>query len=336
MQFIDEAKITVKAGNGGNGCLSFRREKFIPKGGPDGGDGGKGGDVVVQCVDNCDTLKDYRYQRFYRAENGKGGEGNNRTGRSGEDVVLKLPVGTQIFAEDGETLLLDLVHNGERAVLFAGGRGGLGNIHFKSSVNQAPRKHTEGEKLEDTMIVLRLKLLSDVGLVGFPNAGKSTFISVVSNARPKIADYPFTTLEPKLGVVTLHDEELVMADIPGLIENASQGKGLGYQFLRHIERCRIILHLIDATTPDVVKAYQAIRHELNSYSSILQNKIEIVALSKIDLLPDSETLEAKRQALQQILPTGQRVFAVSGLTHVGVDEVLQEIFRQYHLTKDRD
>lgn len=330
MQFIDEANIFIKAGDGGNGCVSFRREKYIPKGGPDGGDGGKGGDVVALCSDDCNTLKDYRYLRHYRAQNGAKGQGNNKTGKSGEDVVLKLPVGTQIFDAVEQIMVLDLTKIGERVVLIDGGKGGLGNTHFKSSTHQTPREATPGEKKEEVEIILRLKLLSDIGLVGFPNAGKSTFLSVVSNARPKIADYPFTTLEPKLGVLKIDDNELVIADIPGLIEGASEGKGLGHQFLRHLERCKVLLHLVDITKPDICHEYQVIRNELSNYHAGLDAKLEVVALNKIDLLNSPEELASKTQQFTAMLGKDRPVFLISGATREGIDELNRYLFKMFY------
>lgn len=262
MKFLDEAKIFIKSGDGGPGCISFRREKYIEYGGPDGGDGGKGGDVVVEAVDNLNTLIDYRYQQHFKAERGHHGMGANRSGRNGKDIILKVPIGTQIFHDDKETLLADLTEGGQRIVLLKGGIGGRGNTHFKTSTNQAPRRADTGMPGEELWIWLRLKLIADAGLIGLPNAGKSTFLAATSRAKPKIADYPFTTLHPNLGVVYIDQKEFVLADIPGLIEGAHEGHGLGTRFLGHVERCSVLIHLIDGTQEDPLKAYQTIRDEL--------------------------------------------------------------------------
>src|SRR4249919_1173875 len=284
MQFLDQAKVYVRSGDGGKGCIGFRREKFIEFGGPDGGDGGKGGDVILECVANLNTLLDYRYQQHFKAKKGGNGMGKNRTGAGGADVVLKLPPGTQVFEEDGETLIADLVKPGDRVVLLRGGNGGFGNTRFKSSTNQAPRRANPGQPGEEMTIWLRLKLIADAGLVGLPNAGKSTFLAAVSAAKPKIADYPFTTLHPQLGVVEVDGREFVLADLPGLIEGAHEGTGLGDRFLGHTERCRVLLHLIDGTSDDAGEAYRIVRGELEAYGHGLTDKPEIVALSKSDAL----------------------------------------------------
>ena len=267
MKFLDQARVYIRSGGGGNGCISFRREKYVEFGGPDGGDGGRGGDVVAECVDNLNTLIDFRFRQHYRAKKGVDGMGRNRSGSRGEDAVLKVPPGTQIFAEDNETLLADLIEPGQRVVLAAGGNGGFGNAHFKSSTNRAPRRANPGEPGVETEIWLRLKLIADAGLVGLPNAGKSTFLAAVSAAKPKIADYPFTTLHPNLGVVRAGDRDFVLADIPGLIEGAHEGAGIGDRFLGHIERCRVILHLVDGTDEDPAGAYATIRGELAAYGA---------------------------------------------------------------------
>jgi GTP-binding protein len=282
MKFLDEAKIYIQSGAGGNGCVSFRREKFIEFGGPNGGDGGKGGDVVAEAVDGLNTLIDYRYQQHFKAKRGGHGMGKDRHGANGADIVLKVPVGTQIYDEDGETLLADLDKLGDRVVLARGGNGGFGNAHFKTSTNRAPRHANPGQPGEERTIRLRLKLIADAGLVGLPNAGKSTFLAAVSAAKPKIADYPFTTLHPQLGVVGVDGREFVLADIPGLIEGAHEGAGLGDRFLGHIERCRVLLHLVDATCEDAGAAYKTVRGELEAYGHDLTAKPEIVALSKAD------------------------------------------------------
>src|SRR5271167_339180 len=285
MKFLDEAKVYIRSGDGGNGCVSFRREKFIEFGGPNGGDGGKGGDVVAEAVDGLNTLIDYRYQQHCFAKNGGAGMGKDRHGANGADAVLKVPVGTQIYEEDGATLLADLTERGQRTVLARGGNGGFGNAHFKSSTNRAPRRANPGQPGEERTIRLRLKLIADAGIVGLPNAGKSTFLAAVSAAKPKIADYPFTTLYPQLGMVRIDQVDFVIADLPGLIEGAHEGAGLGDQFLGHAERCGVVLHLIDGTQSEIVRAHKTIRHELEAYGHGLAGKPEIVALNKIDAIP---------------------------------------------------
>src|SRR5918994_3907479 len=282
MKFLDEAKIYVRSGDGGAGAVSFRREKFIEFGGPNGGDGGRGGDVVVECVDGLNTLIDYRYQQHFKARPGGNGIGKDRHGANGADVVLKVPVGTQILDEDKQTLLADLTEIGQRVVLARGGNGGFGNAYFKSSTNRAPRHANPGLPGEERALWLRLKLIADAGLVGLPNAGKSTFLAAVSAAKPKIADYPFTTLHPQLGVVRIDNREFVLADIPGLIAGAHEGAGLGDRFLGHIERCRVLLHLVDATGPHAGEAYKVVRGELEAYGHKLAGKQEIIALAKAD------------------------------------------------------
>jgi GTP-binding protein len=293
MKFLDQAKIYIRSGDGGAGCVSFRREKFIEFGGPDGGDGGRGGDVVAECVDGLNTLIDYRYQQHFKARTGGHGMGKNRSGANGGNIVLKVPRGTQVFDEDNETLLADLTAPGERAVLARGGNGGFGNAHFKSSTNRAPRRANPGLAGEERTIWLRLKLIADAGLVGLPNAGKSTFLAVVSAARPKIADYPFTTLHPQLGVVASDDREFVLADIPGLIAGAHEGAGLGDRFLGHVERCRVLLHLVDGTSEHAGRAYKTVREEMAAYGHGLADKPEIVALSKADALSPEMLKEQK-------------------------------------------
>jgi GTP-binding protein len=325
MKFLDQAKIYIKAGDGGNGCISFRREKFIEFGGPDGGDGGRGGDVVAECVANLNTLIDYRYQQHFKAKGGTPGMGRNRAGPNGDDCILKVPPGTQIYAEDNETLLADLTDVGQRARIAKGGNGGFGNAHFKGPSNQAPRHANPGLAGEVLTIWLRLKLIADAGIVGLPNAGKSTFLAAVSAAKPKIADYPFTTLHPNLGVVRAGDTDFVLADIPGLIEGAHEGAGLGTRFLGHVERCRVLLHLVDATEADVAAAYRTVRRELKAYSPELAKKKEIVALSKCDAL-DAETLAERAEALKKIArKTPLRLSAVTGL---GVKEALFALSRE--------
>ena len=323
MKFLDQAKVFVKSGDGGNGCMSFRREKYIEFGGPDGGDGGRGGNVVLECVEGLNTLIDYRYQQHFKAQRGHHGMGKNRTGGKGDDIVLKLPQGTQVLSEDKETVLADLTEIGQRVVLCHGGDGGLGNAHFKSSTNRAPRRTEPGFPGEEMWIWLRLKLIADVGLVGLPNAGKSTFISAVSNAKPKIADYPFTTLHPNLGMVRRDGRELVVADIPGLIEGASEGHGLGTRFLGHVERCGALLHLIDGTAEDVVENYRIVRAELDAYGDILEDKVEVVALNKCDALLDEEA-EEKAALLEDVCNT--KVRRISGAANIGVDALMYELF----------
>jgi GTP-binding protein len=300
MKFLDEAKVYIRSGDGGNGCVSFRREKFIEFGGPDGGDGGRGGDVIAEAVAGLNTLIDYRYQQHFKAGRGGHGMGKERHGADGADVVLKVPVGTQIFDEDGETLLADLTELGQRVVLARGGNGGFGNARFKSSTNRAPRRANPGQPGEERTIRLRLKLIADAGLIGLPNAGKSTFLAAVSSARPKIADYPFTTLTPHLGVVGVDGREFVLADIPGLIEGAHEGAGLGDRFLGHVERCRVLLHLVDGTVEDAGQAYRIVRRELKAYGHGLSEKPEVVALSKADALTpaviEEQTARLRRAA----------------------------------------
>jgi GTPase len=312
MKFLDEAKVYIQSGAGGNGCVAFRREKFIEFGGPSGGDGGRGGDVAIEAVSGLNTLVDYRYQQHFKAQRGGNGMGKDRHGAGGADVVLKVPVGTQVFEEDGETLLADLAKVGERVVLARGGNGGFGNAHFKSSTNRAPRHANPGQPGEERTIRLRLKLIADAGLVGLPNAGKSTFLAAVSAARPKIADYPFTTLNPQLGVVRIDGDELVLADIPGLIEGASEGAGLGDRFLRHVERCRVLLHLVDGTGEHAGEAYKTVRAELEAYGHGLVAKPEIVALSKSDAL-SPEVLKRQKERLRRAAKRTPLVLsAVSG------------------------
>jgi len=323
MKFLDQAKVFVKSGDGGNGCMSFRREKYVALGGPDGGDGGRGGDVVLECVDGLNTLIDYRYQQHFKAQRGVHGMGRDRTGAAGEDVILRLPQGTQVLDEDKETVLADLTEVGQRVVLLRGGDPGCGNARFKSSTNRAPRRSDPGYPGEEMWLWLRLKLIADVGLVGLPNAGKSTFISAVSRARPKIGDYPFTTLHPNLGMVRRDQGELVIADIPGLIEGANEGHGLGTRFLGHVERCGALLHLIDGTAEDVVANYNTVRTELDAYGDVLRDKTEIVALNKCDSLQDDEIAE-KKAALQNAV--GAMVYAISGVAGTGVEQMINLLF----------
>jgi GTP-binding protein len=320
MKFLDQCKIYVKSGDGGRGSLSFRREKFIEFGGPDGGDGGKGGDIIFVAQDNLNTLIDYRYQQHFRAQNGRGGAGRDRTGAGGRDLVLKVPVGTQIIGEDYKTVIADMTRPSQRRVLLRGGDGGFGNAHYKSATNQAPRRVDPGWPGAETWVWLRLKLIADAGLVGLPNAGKSTLLARLSHAKPKIADYPFTTLRPQLGVVRLDDKEFVLADLPGLIEGASDGAGLGTRFLGHVERCAVILHLIDGTAEDIVDAYRTIRRELTGYGHGLAGKPEIVGLNKIDAL-DADEVKRKCRALARVTGPGA-VLPLSGVSGEGVAAVL--------------
>ena len=322
MKFLDEAKVYIRSGNGGNGCVSFRREKFIEFGGPNGGDGGKGGDVIAEAVYGLNTLIDYRYQQHYFAKNGGAGMGKGRHGANGADALLKVPVGTQIYEEDGETLLADLTECGQQAVLARGGNGGFGNAHFKSSTNRAPRRANLGQTGEELTVRLRLKLIADVGIVGLPNAGKSTFLAAVSAAKPKIADYPFTTLQPQLGVVAVDDREFVLADIPGLIKGAHEGAGLGDRFLGHVERCRVLLHLIDGTADDAGEAYKTVRGELSAYGHGLSAKPEIVALNKADALAPQEI---KKQAGRLRRAAEKDVFVISAASGEGVRDVLRAL-----------
>ena len=333
MKFLDQAKVFVRSGDGGAGCVSFRREKFIEFGGPDGGDGGKGGNVWVVAVDGLNTLIDYRYQQHFKASTGGHGSGRLRAGANSEDVVLRVPAGTQIFEEDNETLIADLPKTGDKVQVARGGNGGFGNAHFKSSTNQAPRHANPGLVGEERWIWLRLKLIADAGIIGLPNAGKSTFLATVSAARPKVADYPFTTLTPSLGVIRVDTASFVLADIPGLIEGAHEGLGLGTRFLGHIERCAVLLHLIDAMQEDPVAAYRTIRKELKAYGGGLEDKPEIIAFSKIDTI-DAETLaemtaEFKRRARKTPL-------ALSAASGKGVDEILKALLRRIEAARTED
>jgi GTP-binding protein len=326
MKFLDQCKIYIRSGDGGGGAVSFRREKFIEYGGPDGGNGGRGGDVWVEAVDGLNTLIDYRYMQHFKAETGIHGMGRDRHGHNGEDAVLKVPIGTQVLAEDKETLLADMDQVGKRVRLLKGGNGGFGNAYFKSSVNQAPRRANPGQEGIEQIVWLRLKLIADVGLVGLPNAGKSTFLAATSAARPKIADYPFTTLTPGLGVVDLSStERFVMADIPGLIEGASEGLGLGVRFLGHVERTAVLIHLVDGTLEDVAGAWRTVREELKAYGEGLDDKPEILALNKIDAL-DPETREARAAELAEA--AGAAPMLVSGVSGEGVAAVLRAALAQ--------
>ena len=288
MKFLDQVKIYVKAGNGGDGSPSFRREKFIEYGGPDGGDGGGGGSVILKSEQNLNTLIDYRYQQHHKAKRGENGSGQNRTGKSGENLILKVPLGTQVFEEDNKTLIYDFTKIGEEFIAASGGRGGLGNTRFKSSTNRAPRKYTKGTLGEEFTIWLQLKTIADIGIIGLPNAGKSSLLAAITNANPKIANYQFTTLNPNLGVASYDDKEITIADIPGLVEGAHKGTGLGIQFLKHIERCKSLLHMIDVTNDDLKKSYKQIKNELKKYSAKLSKKKELVVLNKVDLIDNNE------------------------------------------------
>jgi GTP-binding protein len=325
MRFLDVAKVYAASGAGGNGCIAFRREKFIEFGGPYGGDGGKGGDVWAEAVENLNTLIDYHFQQHVKAKNGEGGKGKVMTGANGADAVMKVPVGTQIYEEDGETLVADLAQAGQRVLLLRGGNGGFGNAHFKSATNQAPNFANPGQPHEEKILILKLKLIADAGLIGMPNAGKSTFLSRVSAARAKIADYPFTTLEPQLGVVKVDESDFVLADLPGLIEGAHEGVGLGDRFLGHAERCGAILHLVDGTAEAVVKHYRTIRRELEAYGHGLGEKTEIVALNKADAIATA-ALEKKKKALEKA--SGAKVYILSGVAGRGVQDVLRALMRE--------
>ena len=322
MKFLDLAKVYIRCGAGGNGCVSFRKEKFVEFGGPDGGDGGHGGDVIAEAVEGLNTLIDFRYQQHFFAQNGQPGMGSSRTGASGDDIILRVPVGTEIIDEDEETLIADLTEVGQRIVLAKGGNGGWGNLHFKSATNQAPRRANPGQEAVERTIWLRLKLIADVGLLGMPNAGKSTFLAATSNARPKIADYPFTTLVPNLGVVGVDNVEFVVADIPGLIEGASEGRGLGDMFLGHVERCAVLLHLIDGTSGDPVNDMETIIGELEAYGGDLADKPRITVLNKIDTL-DAEEREFLKEELEEA--TDGPVMLMSGVSGEGVTDVLRAL-----------
>jgi GTP-binding protein len=326
MKFLDEAKICVKSGDGGAGCVSFRREKFIEFGGPDGGDGGRGGDIIVEAVPNLNTLIDYRYAQHFKARRGYHGSGANRTGPSGPTITLKVPVGTQILDEHKEQVLFDMMTPGQTVTLCKGGDGGFGNAHFKTSTNQAPRQKGDGWPGEERWVWLRLKLIADAGLLGLPNAGKSTFLAATSRAKPKIADYPFTTLKPQLGVVHVDEREFVLADIPGLIEGAHEGAGLGDRFLGHIERCGVLVHLVDGTQDDVAGAYKTVRRELVAYGAGLEEKRELVCLNKCDALIEediAEKLKKLARAAKITKKSGNKVFAISGAAGSGITDLLR-------------
>lgn len=323
MKFLDLTKVYIRSGAGGNGCISFRREKFIEYGGPNGGDGGRGGDVIAVAVDGLNTLIDFRYQQHFFAKNGQAGMGSQRTGADGDDIILRVPAGTEILDEDGETVIADLTESGQQVTLAKGGNGGWGNLRFKSATNQAPRRANPGHPGVERTIWLRLKLIADVGLLGLPNAGKSTFLSATSNARPKIADYPFTTLVPNLGVVGIDGTEMVIADIPGLIEGASEGRGLGDLFLGHVERCAVLLHLVDGTSEDVAGDYATIIGELEAYGEGLADKPRITVLNKVDAL-DEATLAERRAELGAVAGP---VMEMSGVSRQGVEDVLRRLRR---------
>lgn len=325
MKFLDLAKVYIRSGGGGGGCVSFRREKYIEYGGPDGGDGGNGGYVWAEAVEGLNTLIDFRYQQHFFAKNGQPGMGNQRTGKTGDDIILRVPVGTEILDEDQETVIADLTEVGQRVLLAKGGNGGFGNLHFKSSTNQAPRRANPGQPGVERTIWLRLKLIADVGLLGLPNAGKSTFLAATSNARPKIADYPFTTLHPNLGVVGVDGVEFVVADIPGLIEGASEGRGLGDLFLGHVERCAVLLHLVDGTSGTLLEDYKTIVQEITNYADILADKPRVTVLNKIDSL-DAEEREFLKEELEAV--AGGEVMLMSGASHEGTTEVLRALRAQ--------
>jgi GTP-binding protein len=325
MHFLDQAKIFIRSGAGGPGAVSFRREKFIEYGGPDGGDGGKGGDIVFEAVDGLKTLIDFRYTQHFKAPRGKGGAGRNQTGGGGGDLVIKVPVGTQVLSEDKELVLADFTAVGQQVVLLKGGEGGRGNASFKTSTNRAPRQHGTGWPGEEMWVWLRLKLIADAGLVGLPNAGKSTFLNAVSNAKAKVGDYPFTTLHPKLGVVRHKGVDFVLADIPGLIEGAAEGAGVGDRFLGHVERTRVLLHLVDASHEDIAAAWRTVRDELEAYGAGLADKPEVIALNKVDTI-DTELSDALSAELEAA--SGTKVHPVSGATGDGVEAVLDAIVEQ--------
>jgi len=333
MKFLDQAKIHIQSGNGGNGCVSFRREKFVEFGGPNGGNGGKGGDIIIKCVDGLNTLIDYRYRQHFKAKNGSPGMGSDKTGRSGEDTIIEVPRGTLILEEDNEEVIADVVNKDQSLTILKGGNGGFGNAHFKSSENQTPRTANDGENGQEKWIWLRLKLIADIGLIGLPNAGKSTLISTVSEAKPKIADYPFTTLNPVLGIAKYNDNELVIADIPGLIEGAHEGKGLGDRFLGHIERCNLLLHLIDANDTDVINSWKTVRNEISAYSKELDEKKEIIVLSKSDSI-NEEKLDEKLIILKDY--TNKDVFKMSSVTGKGITSILRILHDNISKNEDDD
>ena len=331
MKFLDEQKIYVKSGDGGAGCVGFRREKFIEFGGPDGGNGGRGGDVIAECVNNLNTLIDFRYQQHFKAQRGHQGMGRNRSGKNGSVKILKVPIGTQIFDVTRNHMIADLTRPGQKVILASGGDGGFGNAHYKCSSNQAPRRADDGWSGEEKWLWLQLKLIADAGIIGLPNAGKSTFLSAVTNARPKIADYPFTTLHPNLGVGYIDSREIIIADIPGLIEGAHKGVGLGDRFLRHIERCSVLLHLMDGTKSDLITDYQTVRAELETYGSNLKNKCEIIAISKCDALSD-EIVNKNKALLEN--RTGKHINTISSVSGRGLTQILRQLSLNIKLPED--
>ena len=323
MKFLDQAKIYIKAGDGGSGSASFRREKFIEFGGPDGGDGGKGGSVIFEASKNLNTLIDFRYQQHFKAERGQDGKGKRKTGKNGKDLILKVPVGTQIFEEDNNTLIDDLTISEQKLIIANGGKGGLGNVRFKSSTNRSPRKKTDGNKGENFLIWLQLKVIADIGIIGMPNSGKSSLLSALTDAKPKIANYPFTTINPNLGVASYKNREITLADIPGLIEGAHEGVGLGDKFLRHIERCKNILHLIDITNEDLIENYSKVRKELFKYSNKLEKKREIVVFNKIDMVTKEEINEKLNIFRKKI---NKKIILISALKHMGLKDIKENLF----------
>jgi GTP-binding protein len=327
MKFLDQAKIYIKAGDGGSGSASFRREKFIEFGGPDGGDGGKGGSVIFVANKNLNTLIDFRYQQHFKAERGQDGKGKRKTGKNGKDLILKIPIGTQIFEEDNNTLIEDLTKPEQKLIIANGGRGGLGNVRFKSSTNRSPRKKTDGDKGESFSIWLQLKVIADIGIIGMPNSGKSSLLSALTDAKPKIANYPFTTINPNLGVASYKDREITLADIPGLIEGAHEGIGLGDKFLRHIERCKNILHLIDITNDNLIENYSKVRKELFKYSNKLEKKREIVVFNKIDMI-SKEEINKKLDIFKKKI--NKKVLLISALKHIGLKDIKENLFTHAH------
>lgn len=326
MKFLDQAKVYVRSGDGGAGAVSMRREKYVEFGGPDGGDGGRGGDIIVECVNGLNTLIDFRYQQHFKAKTGQHGMGQNRTGHHGKSMTLRVPMGTQVLGEDKEVIIADMTEVGQQVVLCLGGDGGRGNARFKSSTNQAPRKHEPGWPGEERWVWLRLKLIADAGLVGLPNAGKSTLLSVVSRANPKIADYPFTTIHPNLGVMTLGHETLVLADIPGLIEGASDGVGLGTRFLGHIERCNVLLHMIDATSDEITKNYHTIVEELKAYGADLECKEMLLVLNKCDAITDEEIAEKRAELAEAAGVDEATIYTISAVARQGIEEITARVF----------
>ena len=324
VKFLDKQKIYVRSGDGGAGCVGFRREKYIEFGGPDGGDGGRGGSIIVECVENLNTLIDFRYQQHFKARRGGHGQGRNKNGKAAEDVILKVPIGTQIFSSEDKDLMGDLINPGQRMVLAKGGDGGRGNAHFKTSTNQSPKRAEDGWPGEEHWLWLQLKLIADVGLIGLPNAGKSTLLAAVTRARPKIADYPFTTIHPNLGVGYVDGNEIIIADIPGLIEGAHEGAGLGARFLGHVERCGVLIHLIDGTQDDVAESYLTIRRELEAYDDLLSAKMELIVINKIDALRP-EVIRDKRMSLSKI--SGKEVLTISGVAGTNLEKLLRDALR---------